>query len=67
MRRVQLDVDENTFNFIESVMKSCNLKTKTKCIVKAIEVLNWASQEKEQGRSIVSIDKKSNAMKEILF
>lgn len=67
MIRIQFELPEEKIAELKILMKESGIKTRKDLLNNALMLLEWAVNEKRQGRTIISIDEKKNRHKEILM
>lgn len=67
MIRIQFELPEEKITELKKLMKESGIRTRKDLLNNALMLLEWAVNEKRQGRTIISIDEKKNRHKEILM
>ena len=65
LRRFQVDLSEEELNSIERLGSLAGLRTKKEVILNAITLFRWAAKEIMYGRTICSIDEKTQVVKQL--
>ena len=65
LRRFQVDLSEDELNSIERLGSLAGLRTKKDVILNAITLFRWAAKEIMYGRTICSIDEKTQVVKQL--
>lgn len=67
MIRLQFELTEDKNRELEALMKEVGVRTKKDLLNNALTLLEWAIQERKQGRVIASIDERGKKYKEIVM
>ncbi len=65
MVRIQLELPESQVRKIEKLMDKSGTKTKKDFFNNALSVLEWAIDERENNRTVASINEAENSYKEL--
>jgi hypothetical protein len=65
--RVQLDLPADQVRELEELMERAKISTKKDLINNALTLLEWAINEKSEGRTIASINEKNMSYKELVM
>lgn len=65
--RVQLDLPADQVRALEELMERAKISTKKDLINNALTLLEWAINEKSEGRTIASINEKNMSYKELVM
>lgn len=55
--RVELDIKDNAFREIRTLMKECNFKTEKEFFDGAITLMRWAVTQARNGNLVAAVDK----------
>jgi hypothetical protein len=67
MIRVQFIMDEAENENLQNLMQRTGSKTRTQTLNLAIDLLEWAVKERQDGRAIGSLDERTEKFKELLL
>jgi hypothetical protein len=67
MVRIQLDLPADKVQELEELMEQAKISTKKDLINNALTLLEWAINEKKEGRAIASINEKTMSYKELVM
>lgn len=65
MRLLELDVSDSTAERLRDIRRVLGLRTTRDLVQSALAILGWMASEKQQGRTIVSVDRETGAQKEL--
>lgn len=65
MRLLELDVSDSTAKRLRDIRRLLGLRTTREVLQNALVILCWMASEKQQGRTIVSVDRETGAQKEL--
>jgi hypothetical protein len=66
-RRIQLELSAERVTELERLMAECDIHTRVDLINTAICVLEWAIEERKNGRIIASVDETNMRYKELMI
>lgn len=67
MVRIQLELPVEKVQELEELMEQAKISTKKDLINNALTLLEWALNEKKEGRTIASINEKTMSYKELVM
>jgi hypothetical protein len=67
MMRIQLDLDDAGVELLEHLKRATGLKTHKELFNTAITLLEWAVNQRQQGRLIASMDEENKNYREVLI
>ena len=65
--RIQIEINDEERDAIDALILKAGLKTKKELFNNALAIFEWALNEKKNGRSIASIDKDNEVIRELLM
>jgi hypothetical protein len=65
--KIQLELPKERIAEIEDLMRRTNTATKKDFINNALTLLEWAIEERENGRIITSLDERNKSYKELVM
>jgi hypothetical protein len=66
-RRVQLELSAERLTELDRLMAECDIRTRVELINTALNVLEWAIEERKSGRIIASVDEANMRYKELMI
>ncbi len=67
MPKIQLDIPEDKLIELKALMEEVGLASYGEVFNNALAIFAWAVRQKEQGRSIASLDEQMHSYKELLI
>ena len=67
MSRIQFELSDDKVAELEKLMAESGIKTKKELFNNALTLLEWAIKERKAGKTIASVDEKTNRYKELLM
>jgi hypothetical protein len=67
MSRIQFDLPDDKVAELEKLMAESGIKTKKEFFNNALTLFEWAIKERKAGKTIASVDEKTNRYKELLM
>ena len=67
MKRIQFELSEEYLDELEEMMRLTGIRTKKELVNNALSFLQWAINEKREGKVIASVDEKEDKYKEIIM
>jgi hypothetical protein len=65
--RIQLELPQDKVERLEALMKESGIKTKKELLNNALTFLEWAINERKDGKIIASVDEREKKLKELIM
>ena len=67
LARIQLELPQDKVDRLEKLMRESGIKTKKELLNNALTFLEWAVNERKEGRIIASVDEREKKLKELIM
>jgi len=67
LARIQLELPQEKVDKLETLMKESGIKTKKELLNNALTFLEWAINERREGKIIASVDEQEKTLKELIM